>query len=267
VYAMPETAVDALAVLRRARELRTDRAVCASDVNADVAVARRIVEHALSQRRTGLFFDEGAEILAAYGIPVCPFAYLESVPQGRDFLERVGFPVVAKVDSPEMLHRFEQGAVITGIESEGALASAIERLRTIATSLGLIDARFLVQKTVVGRELIFGLERDPAFGPVVMFGIGGTLVEALRDVAFAVAPVSFSQAERTIRSIRAFPLLETFRGQPAVSLEPLSGILAALAQLGLDMVEIAEADLNPIVVGEEGAVAVDLLIKLCEADP
>jgi acyl-CoA synthetase (NDP forming) len=265
VYAMPETAVDALAVLQRVRELRTTVSADIRKLHVDSGRARRVVERVFSDGRSGLFFDEGAEVLAAYGIDVCSFSYLDSVREGRDWLERVGFPVVAKVDSPEMFHRFERGAVITGIENEDALNGAVARLQAIASSLGLTGARILVQKTVVGRELIFGLERDPAFGPVVMFGIGGTLVEALRDVAFAVAPVTECQAEQTIRSIRAFPLLGAFRGQPAVDLTPLSRILAALAQLGLDLPEIGEVDLNPIIVAEEGTVAVDLLIKLAEA--
>jgi len=96
----------------------------------------------------------------------------------------------------------------------------------------------------------------------VMFGIGGTFVEALKDVVFAVAPIGATTAERTIRSIRAFPLLEAFRGQPAVDLDPLASILTALGQLGLDFPEIEEVDLNPVIADQSGAAAVDLLIKL-----
>ena len=117
---------------------------------------------------------------------------------------------------------------------------------------------------VSGRELIFGVERDPSFGPAVMFGIGGTLVEALQDVAFAVAPISDDQALRMIRSIRAFPLLEAFRGQPAVSLRPLVRIVTALGRLAIEVPEIAEVDLNPVIADEHGAMAVDILIRLAD---
>lgn len=163
---------------------------------------------------------------------------------------------------PDLAHRFERDAVVTGIETVDALRAAVEHLRGVIAWLGMLGARLLMQKMVAGRELIFGLERTPAFGPVVMFGLGGTLVEALHDVTFGVAPISESQAERMIRSIHAFPLLEAFRGQPAVALPPLVWTITALAQMGLDLPEIAEIDINPVIADEAGAVAVDVLVRL-----
>ena len=227
----------------------------------DTARAARVIERARSEGRGALFFDEGAEVLEAYGIPVCPYVYL-GPDDPADSAADLGFPLVAKVDSPKLFHRFEQGAVITGIDSPETLDEAVARLRGVIESLDLDGARILVQKTLTGRELIFGMERDPAFGPVVMFGLGGTLVEALKDVTFAVAPISEAHADRTIRSIRAFGLLEAFRGQAAVDLEPLSRTLTALGQLGLDHPEIEEIDLNPVFADEHSAAAVDLLVKL-----
>ena len=261
VFAMPETAVDALAVLHRARELRDQQMGGTTPGGYDTARAKRVIHRALSEDRMALYFDEGADVLAAYGIPVCPYVYLDpGAPPSA--ASELGFPVVAKVDSPTLFHRFEKGAVITGIETKEDLADAVRDLRGVIDSLGLADARILAQRTLTGRELIFGLERDPAFGPVVMFGLGGTFVEALKDVAFSVAPVSEPHAQRTIRSIRAFPILEAFRGQSAVDLVPLGKTLAALAQLGLDCPEIVEIDLNPIVADASGAAAVDLLFRL-----
>jgi len=261
VFAMPETAVDALVVLHRVSELRDQQMGETTLGGYNDARAKRVIHRALSEDRIALYFDEGADILAAYGIPVCPYVYLDlSAPPSE--ASELGFPVVAKIDSPSLFHRFEKGAVITEIDTEAELASAVRHLWGVIDSLGLVDARILVQRTLMGRELIFGLERDPVFGPVVMFGLGGTYVEALKDVAFSVAPVSEPHAQRTIRSIRAFPLLEAFRGQSAVDLAPLARTLAALAQLGLDCPEIVEIDLNPIVANASGAAAVDLLFKL-----
>lgn len=180
-------------------------------------------------------------------------------------MAKVGPPLVLKVDAPDLTHRFERNAVITGIETERALREAIEQLQAVIASLDLRGARLLAQKMVSGRELIFGLEQEPAFGPAVMFGIGGTLVEALKDVEFGLSPISEVQAERMIRSIRAFPLLEAFRGQPAVALPPLVRIVTAMGQMGIDFPQIAEIDLNPVIADERGAVAVDLLIRLNEA--
>ena len=260
-YAMPETAVDALAVLRRAGELRSQDEEKEPAFSYDVARAAAVIQRARSEGRGALYFDEGAEVLEAYGIPVCPFVYL-GPDDPADAAAALGFPLVAKVDSPKLFHRFEQGAVITGIDTPEALEAAVCRLREVIESLGLAGARILVQQTLTGRELIFGLERDPSFGPVVMFGLGGTLVEALKDVTFAVAPISEAHAERTIRSIRAFGLLDAFRGQAAVDLAPLSRTLSALGRLGLDHPEIVEIDLNPVFANESGAAAVDLLVKL-----
>jgi acetyltransferase len=115
---------------------------------------------------------------------------------------------------------------------------------------------------LAGRELIYGVERDPSFGPVVMFGIGGTFVEALKDVAFAVAPITVSQAKGTIRSIRAFPLLGAFRGQRAADIDVLARFLAALGELSLDLPEMAELDLNPIILTDKGPAVVDILMTL-----
>jgi len=261
-YAMPETAVDALSVLMRARELKEEMGFEEGALPRDVRHAQRTVERVLAEGRDGLTFEEGADVLSAYGAAVCPFHYAASLDDARTFVESVGYPIVAKVDAPGLFHRFEQKAVITGIRNEDALGEAMDRLREIIAHLRLEKGRVLLQKTLSGRELIFGMKRDPSFGPVIMFGIGGTLVEALKDVSFGVAPISSSYAERMIRSIRAFPLLEAFRGQEAVDLAPLSRILLALGQMGLEILQIEEVDLNPVIADGRDTAVVDVLIKL-----
>ncbi len=263
-YAMPETTVAAHAMLRRVADLRMqgDSSFAKGCYKRDEAAA--VVGEIRQARRTGLFFDEGARFLSAYGISVCPYTYIAGEREGKRFLAEVDPPLVLKVDAPELAHRFEQSAVITGIETEEALGEAIKQLQAVISSLELEDGRLLAQKMISGRELIFGLEQDRSFGPAVMFGIGGTLVEVLKDVAFGLSPISEIQAERMIRSIRAFPLLEAFRGQPAVSLSPLVHMACAMGQMGIDFPEIAEIDLNPVIADEHGARAVDILIRLSE---
>ena len=263
-YAMPETAVAALSILCDARDLRHRGGLALLESSAERTRAGSVLDSVRREGRAGLFFDEGAEFLATHGVSVCSYVYLASGDEGAQFLAEVGPPLALKVDAPDLAHRFEQNAVITGIGTERALREAIEQLQIVIASLDLRGARLLAQKMVAGRELIFGLERDPVFGPVVMFGIGGTLVEALKDVSFGVAPISEVQAEWMIRSIRAFPLLKAFRGQPAVALPPLVRIITALGQVGVDFPQIAEIDLNPVIADERGAVAVDLLIRLSE---
>ena len=261
VYTMPEIAVDALAILCRMGELRHQSQPMDTGPEPDRERARQIVEQARSEGRCGLYFHEGAKILSAYGIEVCPFTYVEEIKEATPFLQKIGFPLVAKVDSPDLFHRFERGAVITGIVNEEDLCHAVDRLSKLISSEGLQGGRILLQPFLSGRELIFGMERDISFGPVLMFGVGGTLVEVFKDVSFGVAPVSIEEAECMIRSIHAFPLLEAFRGQPAVDLAPLASVLHSLSRLSLDLSMIEEVDLNPFIAGEKSA-AVDILITL-----
>lgn len=261
-YAMPETTVAAHSILCRVRDLRKQGEWVPAERLDAHGGAEAVLERVRRAGRMGLFFDEGAELLSAYGISVCPHAYITNGSEGVRFLSEVGSPVVLKIDFPDLAHRFEQGAVITGIETPQALGEAIRRLHSVIDSLALDGARLLAQKMISGRELIFGLEQDPSFGPAVMFGIGGTLVEVLKDVAFGLSPISEIQAEQMIRSIRAFPLLEAFRGQPAVALGPLVQIITAISQIGADFPQIVELDLNPMIADEHGAMAVDILIRL-----
>jgi len=261
-YVMPETAVSAFDVLCRAKALETQASSTALLGGTDCDRAHSVIRRAADRGRTGLFFDEGAEILSAYGLSVCSFTYLESLHEGKRFLEETNAPIVLKIDSPELLHRFELDAVITNIEAEEDLVKAYSQLHKSIDSLQMPTARILAQEMLVGRELIIGLERDSSFGAAIMFGIGGTLVEALRDVAFGVSPISRPEADSMIRSIRAFPLLQAFRGQPAVDLESLIDTITGLSQMAADCPGIAELDLNPVIATPDGTYAADILFRI-----
>jgi len=261
-YVMPEEAVSGMDVLCRVRELGSRVESAAPPSPSDSTNARQILDRARANGRTGLFFDEGAEVLRSYGVSVCPYAYLESLDDGLRFLDESDGPIVLKLDSPQVLHRFELNAVMTDISSPAALTATYNGLRETIERLTLSDARILAQQMVEGRELILGMERDPSFGPAVMFGIGGTLVEALRDVAFGIAPIATEEAMRMIRSIRAFPLLQAFRGQPAIDLDPLADTITNLSRLANDCPEIAELDLNPVIATPNGTFAVDILFQV-----
>jgi len=263
-FVMPESAVDALRVLCDLGALQTRRVVTAKAGGRMPAAADEALRAATEDGRRGLTFEEGAAVLTAYELSVCPFSYASSEQEAGAFAEEHGFPLVAKLDAPGLAHRFEHGAVITGISTREQLGDALGQLRGIATG-ELEGARILLQPQLAGRELILGMERDPTFGPVLMFGIGGTLVEALQDVAFAVAPLTEEDALRMIRSIRSFPMLEAFRGQPAVDLDALASALVQLGRLALEHPEIEEIDLNPTIATATSATAVDILIRLALA--
>jgi acetyltransferase len=263
VYTMPEAAVDALAVLCRLGTLRKGPPTAGVEVRKDRDRAIAVVEKAKRKGRCALSFGEGAEVLAAYGIEVCPFAYVRDAEEALTFLNKVGGPLVAKIDRPGLFHRYEHGAVITGISGSDLLERTICRLNALMDEEALRGGKILLQPSLSGRELILGMKRDPSFGPVLMFGVGGTLVEALKDVAFGIAPVSFEQGMRMVRSIHALPLLGAFRGRPPVDLALLAERLERLSRLALDLPMIEEIDINPFIVGEQAA-AVDILIKLRE---
>jgi acetyltransferase len=263
-FIMPEAAVDALRVLCDLGVLQPRQAATAKTERGAPDAADDALRAATGDGRRGLTFEEGAAVLAAYELDVCPFTYTSSEQEASAFAEEHGFPLVAKLDAPGLAHRFEHGAVITGISAHEQLRDALQRLRGVATG-ELGSARVLLQPQLAGRELILGMERDPTFGPVLMFGIGGTLVEALQDVAFAVAPLTEEDALRMIRSIRSFPMLEAFRGQPAVDLDALASALVQLGRLALDHPEIEEIDLNPTIATDTSATAVDILIRVAVA--
>ncbi len=262
VYTMPEEAVDALAILSKRARREQDTNPVTHTPHPCRGQVEKILREARGAGRPMLSFGEGAQVLSVYGIEVASFAYVDRLVDARSFLKRVRFPLVAKVDAPGLLHRVEHGAVITGIANSHELQRAIDGLQARIAAGGTLRAgRILLQPQLVGRELILGMKRDPSFGPVIVFGVGGTLVEALKDVSFGVAPLSLRQAERMIRSIRAFPFLERFRGQAPVDLPWLASRLVQIGRLALDLPTIAEIDLNPFIVGEEAA-AVDVLITL-----
>jgi acyl-CoA synthetase (NDP forming) len=258
---MPETAVEALASLCRVTNLNRINQPARHQEGNDSKSAKKIIQQAASEGQTSLSFAQGAKLLSAYDIPVCPFAYVQNRKQAEKFAKKFGYPLVAKIDSPGLFHRFEHGAVITGINNTDELLNSIESLGRVINKEGLSDAKILLQPMIEGLELIIGVNRDPLFGPVVMFGMGGTFVEALKDVSFGVAPLSMEYAQHMIHSIRAFALLEGFRGSPAVDIANLGRILQRLGQLSLDIPEIKEIDINPFIAGKD-LQAVDILIRL-----
>ncbi len=261
VYTMPEAAVDALASLCYVSRLRRVKRAPDRHCSVDREQAMAIVDKARAAGREALTFAEGAKLLSCYGIPVCSFSYVDEESAIEAFAAKATYPLVAKVDAPDLFHRFEHGAVITGIKDVEGLRAAFHKLKTVIENKRLANGRILLQPMLDGRELILGMNRDRAFGAVLMFGIGGTFVEALKDVSFGVSPVSVEHARSMIQSIRAFPLLREFRGQPAVDISRLATILHRLGRLSLDIPQIAEIDLNPFMAGQEMA-AVDVLIRL-----
>jgi acetyltransferase len=209
------------------------------------------------------------EVLTAYGIPVAPHRLAADRDEAAAAGSDIGYPVVLKIASPDLLHKTEVGGVILGIEDEDALLAAfdgmMDRVRTRepdATIWGVTIQKMLRK----GKEVILGSTRDARFGALLMFGLGGIYTEAFKDVSFGLAPIPEATAAEMIGSIRSAKLLQGFRGEPRSDVPAATECLLRLSQLVTDWPEIKEIDVNPLVVYEEGegAVAVDARIILSE---
>jgi acetyltransferase len=219
-----------------------------------------------TQREDGaLMIHQALEVCQGYGIPVAEWATASSPEETVKEAERLGYPLALKVLSPHISHKSDVGGIVLGIEDEEGLKGAYEemlsRVQEEASDVPLEG--FLLQKMVSGgREVILGGKRDPSFGPVVMFGLGGVYVEVFDDVAFRVAPFTREDAEKMIAEVKGSRLLQGVRGEKPSDVEAVVDCLLRLSQLLQDFQTIAEVDINPLIVLEKGAVAVDARIVL-----
>jgi acetyltransferase len=205
--------------------------------------------------------------LEAYGFPVPESRLAETPEEAVDIAEEIGYPVVLKVASPDILHKTDVGGVKLNLNSPGDVRDAFDLINYRAGRY-VPEARVwgcLVQEMVTGgREILVGMNRDPQFGPLVAFGLGGIYVEALKDVSFRVAPFSREEAQEMIQEIRSYPLLAGVRGEPPADHEAMVDTLMRTSQLVTDFPEIVELDINPLTVFEEGrgAMAIDMRLVL-----
>ncbi len=196
--------------------------------------------------------DAARELLAAVGIPVIETVLCDSAAMAVSVAARLGYPVVAKVAHPALTHKSDVGGVRLGLFTADAVRSAAADLLALADG-----AAVLVQPQREGIELVIGGVRDPEFGPVIMTGFGGVLVEARRDVQLAVAPVDEAQAGALLRSLRGAAVFTGLRGRPPVDLAPVAAMIVAVGDLMAGHPEISELDLNPVLVGASASIVVD----------
>lgn len=235
--------------------------------DVDKEKVKIILKKAKDEGRKFLPEPESYALLQAYGFPLAPFALVKTEEECLEQAEKIGFPVVLKVVSPQILHKIDVGGVQLNIEDrEHAQRAYRQMIKTIKQKIPEAEIwGVLVQKMIKGgKETILGLKRDPLFGPVIMFGLGGVYVEALRDVSFRIAPLRELTAARMIREIRGYRILEGFRGEERSDVEKIEECLKRLSQLALDFPEIEELDINPLIVMSQGkgALVVDARILL-----
>jgi len=210
---------------------------------------------------------EARAVLEAYGIPVPPSQLAQTPEEAIEIAREIGYPVVMKIASPDILHKTDIGGVQLNIQNDQEVRDAFDLLIHRAMRY-MPEAEIWgcqVQKMVTGgREVILGMNRDPQFGPLIMFGLGGIYVEVLRDVAFRLAPLSREDAREMIQEIRGYPLLHGVRGERPADIEGIVDILLRISQLVTDFPEVMELDINPLMVRDEGqgVMAIDMRLVL-----
>jgi acyl-CoA synthetase (NDP forming) len=224
---------------------------------------RRILDQAKAQGRTTLTAPEGKLVCDAYGITVPQEGVAATAAEAASLATRMGYPVVLKIVSPQILHKTEAGGVLVGVKSADEVAKGFEtimanarRYDASATLLGVQVQQMLAG----GQEVIVGAVTDPSFGKLVAFGLGGVLVEVLKDVTFRLAPATREDALSMLDGIAAAQILKGVRGADPADREALAGVIQKVSQLVGDFPEIAEMDLNPVFATRSGAVAADVRI-------
>jgi len=212
-----------------------------------------------------LELDQAAGLLAACGLPVLPTRGAATAAQAAAAAEAVGFPVVLKARSGDVVHKSDVGGVALGLADAEAVRAAYQMMQA---RLGAQMGGAVIQPTASpGVEAIVGLAADPEFGPVVMIGLGGVLTDLLQDRAFAVPPLEPGAADAMVASLRAAPLLDGYRGAPKADRQALVAVLEQVARIAEEVPELVELDLNPILVSAAGAVAVDCKARLAPRQP
>jgi acetyl coenzyme A synthetase (ADP forming)-like protein len=254
-YRFPEPAARALARAVRYGEWRTRPSGQVPHLDGvDAAAARAVVQQALRERGEGwLRPEEVPRLLAAAGIALPPSQVVATPDQAAAAAAAIGFPIAVKVVSSTLVHKSDVGGVALDLETAEEVRAACARMLESVPRETLVEG-FLVQRMVAGGvETIVGVADDPNFGPLLAFGLGGTAVEVLNDVALRITPLTDADAKEMVRSIRGLPLLQGYRGRPPCDLDAVEQLLLRISWLVDEVPQVAEMDLNPVTVFAPGA--------------
>ncbi len=267
-YILPESMLSSLAstyafTLHRQRPAEDIPAFPEIDKNA----AREIVEQAKEAGQPALQEMEAVKVLQAYGLPVPAAGVASSEDEAIEVAGRVGFPVALKVIASQITHKIDVGGVRLDLSTPEEVRAASQAiLKNVADSQpdAEIEGVYIQEMVPAGVEVILGIKRDPVFGPIVMFGLGGTFVELFRDVSFRIPPFGPRIAGEMIQEIKSYEMLTGYRGKPAADIEAIEDALQRLARLAVDCPQITELDINPLIVqpGDQGCAVADVRIML-----
>jgi acetyltransferase len=254
-YPVPERAVAALAAMVRQREWQERPLPTYETFDVDQDAVAEVFAKVRADGRLTMGDAEARAVQAAYGIPYPKSILARTADEAAAAADEIGYPVVMKITSPDILHKTDIGGVKLNLQTPEQVRDTFDlmiyraqRYEPAAEIWGC-----LVQKQVKGgKEVLLGMNRDPQFGPLLVFGLGGIYVEALRDVTFRVAPVDRREATEMLSEIRAYPLLRGVRGEPPSDMDAIVDVILRLSQLVTDFPEIVELDINPLMVYEQG---------------
>jgi len=266
-FPRPDQAVKALETLYRYGQWRSGSATEPPTYAFDADAIRRTIADAAALGHQSLAEREARNIADACGIPLPQSIFAEDEEAAVRAAGQVGYPVVLKISSDDILHKSDAGGVKVRLADAEAVRRAFRIVMESARQYkpdARLNGVLIQQMAPSGREVIIGVNRDPQFGPVIMFGLGGIYVEVLKDVTFRVAPLTLDDARQMIAEIRAARILQAFRGDPPADVEALAECLTRISQLAVQYPELTECDLNPLRVYPEGqgVMAVDVRFGL-----
>ena len=255
VYKFPENAAKAFGALYKYSNWLNRQHLAQYPLTFDRERAAGIIKDCLGRGKTRLGELDGIGILESYGFKVLPTKLATTSQEAESLAADMGFPVVMKIVSEQILHKSDAGGVMVGIGTAEEAKQAFDTIvsRAHAYKKDAVIEGVLVQKMASsGTEIILGLNRYPVFGPLLMFGIGGIFVEVFQDVTFRLAPIGRNEARRMVRQIKGYKLLQSFRGRPKGDIETVEKCIVGLSHLAMNHPEIVELDINPLLVHAEG---------------
>ena len=224
----------------------------------------QIIEKAKKERRP-LLETEAKELLKEYGIPVPDFKLIKREDEITGLAKEINFPIVMKIVSPDIIHKTDAGGVKLNIKDETEARLAYQEIISKAKKYNKnakISGVIIYSMVPQGTEIIIGMMKDPHFGPVIMFGLGGIFVEVLKDISFRVLPIEERDAGEIINEIKGYEILKGSRGEAPKDIEAIKNLLLKISQLALGNPEINEIDLNPVFVFDKGLQVVDARVIL-----
>ncbi|MFP4546003.1 MAG: acetate--CoA ligase alpha subunit [Methanomassiliicoccales archaeon] len=266
-YESPDRAMKALSAMVKYRDLRDTRVEDEPvSIEGDKQKVKEILDVVKSEDRLTLREDEGKAILRAYDVPTPNERTATTPEEAAEIAEEIGYPVVMKVASPDIFHKTDVGGVAVGVSTSEDVMAKFDIIMQKSRDR-MPQARIegvSVQEMMDGREVIVGMVRDDQFGPVLTFGLGGIFVEIMKDVSQKIAPLTQTDVDRMISSIKAYPILSGARGRSPADIKSLKKVIYGVAQISLDFPEISEFEINPVIVKDEGegCGAVDALVTI-----